>query len=303
MISLIVATKDRVAELGRLLGSLENQVYREFEVIIVDQNPDDRLEAVLREVEGLTIKHLRCSPGASRARNMGLQAASGEIIGFPDDDCWYPIHLLRDISEWFRAHDKYGGLFGMLRDSDNKRVGPKSPYYPCDCKPATLFTCGATPNGFLRREVTRTIGFFDERIGLGSPGNYQSGEDADYFIRALERGYQLRYDPEFTIHHPNWHAMERVRQRAYSYALGGGFVMRIHPNLKGRFGWTVLRCFGGTIIRFGQGNREWARAYFLSTVGLLRGFFFGPVEVPRLHQLNGKRDTGISADGTRRRKV
>ena len=51
MISLIVATKDRVAELGRLLGSLENQVYREFEVIIVDQNPDDRLEAVLREVE------------------------------------------------------------------------------------------------------------------------------------------------------------------------------------------------------------------------------------------------------------
>ena len=298
MISLIVATKDRVAELDRLLTSLTKQAYRDFEVIIIDQNPDDRLEPVLRRMSALTLKYLRCSPGASGARNVGLRAASGDIVGFPDDDCWYPENLLRDTNEWFRAHEEYGGLFAILRNSDNKQVGPKSPDHACDCAPATLFTCGATPNGFLRRAVTDSIGFFDERIGLGSPGNYQSGEDVDYFIRAIEHGVRLRYDPGFTVHHPDWHAIERVRQRSYSYALGGGFVMRVHPHLKGRFAWTVFRCFGGSIIRLGQGNRDWARAYFLSTVGLLRGFFFGPIEVPRLHRLPDKKGFGISAGGT-----
>jgi glycosyltransferase involved in cell wall biosynthesis len=279
MISLIVATKGRITELDRLLTSLTRQSYRDFEIVIVDQNADKRLDPVLRQVVGLSLKHLRCSPGASRARNIGLRVASGEIVAFPDDDCWYPETLLRDISDWFQTNTEYGGLFAIMRGPDNKRVGPKSPYFPCDCEPATLFDCGATPNGFLRREVTDAIGFFDERIGLGAPTNYHSGEDVDYFVRALELGFRLRYDPQFTVHHPDWHNMDRVRPRVYGYALGGGFVMRVHPNLKVRFVRTVVRCFGGSLIRVFQGNWDWARAYFLSTVGLIRGFFFGPLEL------------------------
>jgi glycosyltransferase involved in cell wall biosynthesis len=282
MVSLVVATLNRVTELERLLTSLDRQSYRDFEVIVVDQNPDERLVSILGQHPGLNIQHLRCRPGASRARNLGLRAAKGKIVAFPDDDCWYPEHLLEEVSEWFASHLEFGGLFAILRGPDNRRVGPKSPPYACRCTRANLFDCGSTPNGFLRREVTVAIGFFDERIGLGAPSQYQSGEDVDYFLRSLERGFHLWYDPEITVHHPDFHAIDRVRQRAYSYALGGGYVMRAHGKLKLRFARAVIRSFGGAIVRLLQGDWQRSRAYLLSTVGLLRGYVFGPRDVRRV---------------------
>ena len=45
--SLIVATKNRVNEVDRLLHSLVAQSHRDFEVILVDQNIDDRLSDVV----------------------------------------------------------------------------------------------------------------------------------------------------------------------------------------------------------------------------------------------------------------
>src|ERR1700749_1024458 len=104
MISLIVASLHRTAELERLLASLETQSFRDFEVIVIDQNPDQRLADVLGKHPVLNLSHLRCPPGASRARNMGIKAAQGEIIGFPDDDCWYSTDLLQTVSKWFASH-------------------------------------------------------------------------------------------------------------------------------------------------------------------------------------------------------
>ena len=46
-LSLIVATLGREAELSRCLGSLAAQTSRDFEVVVVDQNADDRLAALL----------------------------------------------------------------------------------------------------------------------------------------------------------------------------------------------------------------------------------------------------------------
>ena|SRR5208337_53067 len=100
MISLVVATVDRVAELERLFVSLDAQSYRDFEVIVVDQNPDDRLLPVLQQHTDLAILHLRSGRGLSHARNVGLLAAQGDILAVPDDDCWYPEQLLHCVSTW-----------------------------------------------------------------------------------------------------------------------------------------------------------------------------------------------------------
>src|SRR5271166_3162469 len=110
MVSLIVATVNRVAELDRLLTSLDRQTYKEFEVIVVDQNPNDRLVPLLAKHPRLSIKHLRCERGLSRARNAGLQVAKGEIVAIPDDDCWYPDRLLESVTAWFASHPEFGIL-------------------------------------------------------------------------------------------------------------------------------------------------------------------------------------------------
>ena len=99
LISLVVATYGRGKELQPLMTSLAMQTDRRFEVIVVDQNADDRIDSVLEVARGsgLTVHHLHLdTPGLSSARNLGTALARGCIVAYPDDDCWYePLTLAR----------------------------------------------------------------------------------------------------------------------------------------------------------------------------------------------------------------
>ena len=105
VVSLVVATIGRAQELSRLLASIDRQSLKRVELIIVDQNPDDRVEKLLEAWKAtLSYRHVRSPKGLSRARNVGIKLASGPIICFPDDDCWYPDNLLEHVSKWFDRH-------------------------------------------------------------------------------------------------------------------------------------------------------------------------------------------------------
>src|ERR1700742_2152768 len=115
--SLIMATKGRGEEIGRFLLSLIRQDYSNFELIVVDQNEDNRLEVILKNSNlSSSIVHLKSAPGLSRARNAGLAFATGDIIAFPDDDCWYPNGLLKRVVSVFASHPSVEGLTGRWRD-------------------------------------------------------------------------------------------------------------------------------------------------------------------------------------------
>lgn len=91
-ISLVLATVGRTDELSVALDSIALQSEHPAEVIVVDQNGDDRLVPIVQRAreQGLVIHHLHSQPPAlSRARNVGLNAAVGDVVAFPDDDCWY----------------------------------------------------------------------------------------------------------------------------------------------------------------------------------------------------------------------
>ena len=100
--SLVVATLGRTTELQKLLKSLDQQTHRDFEIIVVDQNTDDRLLPVLSTFENrMEVRRLISVPGLSRARNVGLGTITGNVVCFPDDDCWYPSDLLARLNQLF----------------------------------------------------------------------------------------------------------------------------------------------------------------------------------------------------------
>jgi hypothetical protein len=185
VISLLVATRNRVAELDRLLGSLTGQSYRDFEVIVVDQNPDHRLVPVLHRHAGLRIRRLPSEPGLSRARNAGLRVARGDILALPDDDCWYPEHLLAEIGAWFASHPRFALLSGAVRTAENRPSGPRAPATPCACTPSNVWRCAVSTALFLRRSVPSAVGDFDEEIFLGSASAYQSGEETEFIFMSF----------------------------------------------------------------------------------------------------------------------
>src|SRR3569832_91242 len=73
-VSLILATYGRAEELGRAVDSFLSQTDRGFELIIVDQNPDERLAPFVEQARegGLDVRHVRMdTPGLSAARGRG----------------------------------------------------------------------------------------------------------------------------------------------------------------------------------------------------------------------------------------
>ena len=282
MISLIVATMDRVSELDRLLTSLDAQTYRDFEVIVIDQNTDGRLTPVLRRHGGLPIRHLQCERGASRARNAGLRVASGEIVGFPDDDCWYPASLLESARGWLEGNPDFDAVFTTVRSADNQPVGPRWAPGPVLVTKGNLWATTICFNGFLRRAVTDAVGYFREDIGVGANTAYQSGEESDYFLRGLALGYRMWYEPALTVHHPNLHSLDRLREKTYPYALGCGYVLRLHGYSWRGLGEHLARSFGGAVFSLCKGNINMAEVYWMRGVGQLRGYCFGPRDLARV---------------------
>jgi glycosyltransferase involved in cell wall biosynthesis len=88
--SLIVPTLGRTEEAEKLFASLVEQKRSDLELIVVDQNDDDRLLPVLKDLpQNFSVIHLKQQEkNVSLARNKGMDAATGEILAFPDDDCW-----------------------------------------------------------------------------------------------------------------------------------------------------------------------------------------------------------------------
>jgi glycosyltransferase involved in cell wall biosynthesis len=275
MISLITATLHRTAELDRLLDSLESQAYRDFEFIVVDQNPDDRLVPVMRRHGRVAIRHLRARPGASAARNLGLRLATGDIVGFPDDDCWYSGEVLQQVADWFQSRPDGDGLLGILHDEEDRPTGPRWPLQLCEATKTTLWAGGITPVTFLRRAAVQKGVMFDERIGPGTLSGYQSGEDVDFLLRSLESGLHLWHDPALVIRHPSFHGKERILQKSYSYALGGGYILRAHRYPAAQFLTAVVRSLGGAIVYSCKGEPALGWSYLARARGLVRGYVWG----------------------------
>lgn len=97
-VSVVIPTRNRSQRLAVAVRSALAQTVRDLEVVVVDDASDDDTPAVLATLEGEDprVRGIRAVErgGASRARNMGAEHASGDLLAFLDDDCvWAPDKL------------------------------------------------------------------------------------------------------------------------------------------------------------------------------------------------------------------
>lgn len=224
-------TLGRNVEPELFLASLHAQVFQDFELIVVDQNPDERMSPLLApHADRSPILHLRApAGGASQARNAGLRHAGGDVLAFPDDDCRYPPELLGRVAEFFAEHPEIGGLAGRLvaEDGDSCILNFDLEGGPID--KTNLWKRSIEATVFVRRESVRGQ-LFDERLGKGAGTPWGSGEGSDFVLRLLGRGVSLHYDPTVTVIHPRTTTLydDAALRRAYEYGRGMGRVLRKH---------------------------------------------------------------------------
>ena len=117
---LCIATVGRITELDRLLTSLEQQqICTDFHIYLADQNAPGTLDAMLQKHTDLQMTRILLpSRGVSIARNALLSLVEdGDILIFPDDDCWYAPDTLAQVVEAFRRHLKAGAVLGYWTPS------------------------------------------------------------------------------------------------------------------------------------------------------------------------------------------
>ncbi|BBU41183.1 glycosyl transferase [Aeribacillus pallidus] len=223
-ISLIVATKNRVKELEKLFDSLLKQSYKNFEVIVVDQNEDDRVVKICNKYSDLDIILVKSKPGLSRARNIGLQLVTGDIIGFPDDDCIYNNDTLEYVKNFFSNSNKYVFLTGRSVDEQSKTSGANFLTKSQEINKKNIWKTAISYTIFVKREILTNIPLFDESLGVGSGTIFGSGEETDFLLNIIKKSYKGYYDANFTIIHPN--QVKLYNKKAYKRALlyGAGYM-------------------------------------------------------------------------------
>jgi len=267
--SLILATVDRTYDLQHFLGTLDGQQYRRFEVLVVDQNADDRLVDLLDLYKNrMAIRHLRTSRGLSHARNAGLQAATGDVLAFPDDDCWYSPDLLEQVASILEAQPRWDGVSGRTIDARGKSSVTRWDRRYGAITPWNVWRRVTSAAMFLRRRVVESVGDFDESLGAGAAGPWRAGEEIDYLLRALAGGFRLYYVPGLVVHHS---IPLRDPGAAFGYGMGMGRVLRKHRYPMWFVTYHCLRPLIGALLASLSGDRRRA-GYHLA---VLRGRVLG----------------------------
>ena len=202
--------------------------------------------------------------GLSFARNAGLDAATSELVAFTDDDVVVdPAWIGRLRSGFDRAPDVtcVTGLIVPLRlDTETQlrveqfasfskgyatrewRLSTREQHGPLFPYAAGEFGSGA--NTAVLASAARAIGGFDVRLGAGTPA--WGGEDIDLYLRMLQAGGALVYEPSALICHDHPDRPERLRSEAFHYGIGLTAMLAKHAVL-GAERRDMLRRFGGGV--------------------------------------------------------
>lgn len=274
--SLVVATFGRTDEVRDLLRSLADQIEQKFEVIVVDQNVDDRLVPVVAAFAGqMRLQHLRSDVRQnSHARNLGIRVCSGEIIGFPDDDCLYPTDVLRVAYGQFTCDSTLTFVSGPAVTAAGQLGSGRWTTRSGPISMTNVWTTVIEFNFFAKRADVLRVGSFDEDLGIGA--RFGSAEGTDLAIRLLRGSGKGYYNFSLRVLHPDKTLTPRAVERAFDYGTGLGRVLRKHGASFSTILTFAIRPLGGAAVSLLRRRTLSATYYWMTLRGRLAGFLATP---------------------------
>ena len=272
--SLVVCTLGRFEDVEVLFESFALQNYKDFEVILVDQNEDGYLEPIITKYnERFPIVHIKSEKGLSVARNNGLRYVKGDIVCFPDDDCYYSEETLNKVNSYFEKNKDVKGVTSGYMSSD-LRIGLLAPDTPKEITKNNVWKCAISFTIFVRKIALDNLSYhFDESLGVGANTKWGAGEETDFLLRIIKNDKMVMI-PTSGIYHPVKEAFSGGydEKRVQSYARGMGRVLRIRGYNKilvlASFTLTFLKILKGII----RNDKQMARFYKDTLVYRIKGY-------------------------------
>lgn len=205
--AVITTYKREVSMVERALKSVLSQTYKDIEIIVVDDSPENYEQRILvkKMVESYKVKYIShsCSLGACVARNTGLAEAKGSYIAFlDDDDEWLPEKIEKQILKFDKEEIAlvYCGS-KTQNDITGELVSRNTQWYAGKIYDVLLMDnyIGSTSFPLIKTHALRDIGGFDPLM--------PSAQDYDVWLRLAQK-YEVSYVNEPLV---IYHVHDQVR--------------------------------------------------------------------------------------------
>lgn len=260
-ISAVITTIRRPVAAARAVASILASHHPRFELLVVDQNPDDQTSRAFGNLlADPRLRYLRSDPcGASAARNLGAAAARAKLIACTDDDCEVDPGWLEAMEQAFASKCTPDIVLGEVRPCSHD---PATGFVPSCPRPTSRLTSALEERPQIevmgacmgvRRSAWKLLDGFAEWIGPGT--SLPAGEDYDLVVRALLGGHGvLETSLPVVIHHGfrTWtEGVPLIKGYTHGTALVLGMRLRGQPAVLTRclakLGWNFL-CARSLII-------------------------------------------------------
>ena len=229
MISVIICTYNRPNEIGHAIKSVLANAYSDYEILIVDQSNTDETKNIVEKciTENSHLKYLWSVRGKSRAVNLGVKEAEGDIIAFTDDDCVVSEDWLEKIAITLdRITTDSIIVFGSVKPAKHDaRRGfiPANKIRYAEFKgPLSIKKVGTggimQANMVVRKNFFEKVGYFDEVLGPG--GELKAALEYDIIYRALKKGFKIIHVPTIEVEHHGFRTWEEGKLLLERYIIG-----------------------------------------------------------------------------------
>jgi GT2 family glycosyltransferase len=221
--SIIIVNYNGINHLKECLSSINNLTYKNFEVILVDNNShDNSLKFVRENFKNVKIIELNSNYGFSIGNNMGVLEAKGKFFALLNFDTYVDKSWLTELIKVAQSSDEIGIVASKIYKYSNKNIVDfagsrcdkygKSHHIGFNKKDHKLFNisreifyaCGAAL--LIKREIFEKIGLFD-------PFYFAYYEDLDLGWRTWTTGYRVIIAPKSIIYHKSGEVMKKQDAR------------------------------------------------------------------------------------------
>lgn len=228
-ISVIVAVYNSQDTISKCLESICGLDHPSYEVIVADDGSTDRTVDLCNTFNGVRVIRL-ARGGPSRARNIAVGAARGNVVAFTDGDCIVDRQWLTELEKGFLRSEVAGVGGDQNSPSDESELGKRiqeffklSGFLTDYVKADATFrqtVHNASCNSAYRKSIFEEIGGFDE--------TQFPGEDLELDLKIVRRGYRLIYNPAAVVGHyrpGTYRGFARMMRR---YGAGEWHLVRKH---------------------------------------------------------------------------
>ena len=172
-ISIITVTKNSENFLEECILSLDKQLYRNYEHIIIDGcSTDNTINIIKKYKDKIAYWVSEKDEGLYDAMNKGIKKCSGDIIGILNsDDIYYP-QALRIVNEYFNLNKKLDFLFGSVN-----KYKLLHGYNPKKIKWSFGFYTSHSVGFFIKKKSQLKVGLYNLK--------YKYSSDYDLFYRMI----------------------------------------------------------------------------------------------------------------------